>query len=246
MKVVITESQYRKLQRHLREQERLEEIDLKRFGRKTLATAAIASSSLFGSPEAKGQSNYDYAKSDYDYVRSDSDSMTQSRNVEPTGRFTFPTDYGGRRDKVVVDNNILNITSPTQIADILQMVSTQYDSLVIPIEEEDINDTTNITDIIKNYMIDSSYGGKNKHGYYFVPKGVKSEDEIYVAKPLKKVWGVLKGVFGKNVRLPIKDVNISKEIVERFINLVKAEKTPFGIKINTNGMKVIYKEFDYN
>jgi hypothetical protein len=126
------------------------------------------------------------------------------------------------------------------------MVSTQYDSLVIPIEEKDINDTTNITDIIKNYMIDSSYGGKNEDGYYFVPKGVKSEDEIYDAKPLKKVWGVLKGVFGKNVRLPIKDVNISKEVVEGFINLVKAKKTPFDIKINSNGMKVIYKEYEYN
>ena len=234
MKVVITESQYKRLQRHLRKQ-KLNEAS---FAKKLGLSAALAGSTLFGSSEAKGQ--------DYDYVRSNSDSsktMTQSRNVEPTGRFTFPTDYGGKRDKVIIDSNTVNITSPTQIADILSMVYTQYDSLEIPINRENI-DETNYT--LQNVIIDSSYGGKNLDGYYFVPRGVRSEDDILKSPFLKKIWGVLKGVFGENVRLPIKKVRMDNTVVLRFIKLVEAKKTPFGIKIDSNGMEVIYKEFDFN
>jgi hypothetical protein len=233
MKVIITETQYRKLQRHLRKQE-LNEASFGKNFKNFILPAALSASLALGSPEARGQ--------DYDYVRSNSDStktMMQSINVEPTGKWSFPTDYGGKRDKVFINNNILYITSPTQIADILRMVSAQYDSIVIPINSE-----TNR--IIKNYMIDSSYGGKNNDGYYFVPKGVRSEDDIYDAKLAKKVLGILKGTFGKNVRLPIKEVNMSDDIVELFIELVKSEQTPFNIKRDRNGREVIYKEFDYN
>jgi hypothetical protein len=234
MKVVITESQYRKLQNYVRKQE-LNEASL---GKK-LGMTALGAGLALGSPEAKGQ--------DYDYVRSNSDStnqgMTQSRNIEPTGRFTFPTDYGGKKDRVVVDSNIVNVTSPTQIADILQMVFTQYDSLEIPINRKNIDETNFI---LQNVIIDSSYGGQNLDGYYFVPKGVRSEDDILKSPFLKKIWGVLKGVFGENVRLPIKKVRMDNSVVLRFIKLVEAEKTPFGIKTDRNGNEVIYKEFDFN
>jgi hypothetical protein len=35
-------------------------------------------------------------------------------------------------------------------------------------------------------------------------------------------------------------------VVLRFIKLVEAEKTPFGIKRDRNGKEVIYKEYDFN
>jgi hypothetical protein len=234
MKVVITESQYRKLQRHLKKQE-LNEASLGR----NIGMAALGAGLSFGSPEAKGQ-DYDYVKSDFD---SPNKTMRQTRNTEPTGRFTFPTDYGGKKDRVVVDSNIVNITSPTQIADILSMVYTQYDSLEIPINRKNIDETNFI---LKNVIIDSSYGGKNLDGYYFVPKGIRSEDDIYNSPFLKKIWGVLKGAFGPNVRLPIEKVRMDNSVVIGFINLVKAEKTPFNIKRDRNGREVIYKEYGYN
>jgi hypothetical protein len=234
MKVVITESQYRKLQNYVRKQE-LNEASL---GKK-LGMTALGAGLALGSPEAKGQ--------DYDYVKSNSDStnqgMTQSRNIEPTGRFTFPTDYGGKKDRVVVDSNIVNVTSPTQIADILQMVFTQYDSLEIPINRKNIDETNFI---LQNVIIDSSYGGQNLDGYYFVPKGVRSEDDILNSPFLKKIWGVLKGVFGENVRLPIKKVRMDNSVVISFIKLVQSEETPFNIKKDRNGREVIYKEYGYN
>ena len=212
MKVIITETQYKRLQKHLK-QNKLNEAS---FGKK-VGMAALGGALSLGS--AKGQ------------------------EVEPTGRFTFPTDYGGKRDKVIIDSNTVNITSPTQIADILRMVYTQYDSLEIPIDRENI-DETNYT--LQNVIIDSSYGGKNLDGYYFVPRGVRSEDDILKSPFLKKIWGVLKGVFGENVRLPIKKVRMDNTVVLRFIKLVEAEKTPFGIKRDRNGKEVIYKEYDFN
>jgi len=212
MKIVITETQYKKLQRHLRNQE----LNEASFGKK-LGMGALGASLAFGS--AKGQ------------------------DIEPTGRFTFPTDYGGKKDKVVIDSNIVNITSPTQIADILQMVFTQYDSLEIPINRKNI-DETNFT--LQNVIIDSSYGGQNLDGYYFVPRGVRSEDDILNSPFLKKIWGYLKIAFGKNVRLPIKKVRMDNSVVVRFLKLVESEQTPFNIKRDRNGKEVIYKEYDFN
>jgi hypothetical protein len=60
------------------------------------------------------------------------------------------------------------------------------------------------------------------------------------------MWGMLKGIFGENVRLPIKKVRMDDRVVILFIKLVEAEKTPFGIKTDRNGNEVIYKEFDFN
>jgi hypothetical protein len=234
MKLIITETQYKRLQKHLRKQE-LNEASLGR----NIGMSALGAGLALGSPEAKGQ--------DYDYVKSNSDSsnktITQSRNIEPTGRFTFPTDYGGKKDRVVVDSNIVNVTSPTQIADILKMVYTQYDSLEIPINKKDISETNFI---LQNVIIDSSYGGQNLDGYYFVPKGVRSEDDILNSPFLKKIWGILKGVFGENVRLPIKKVRMDNSVVIGFIKLVQSEETPFGIKRDRNGKEVIYKQYDFN
>jgi hypothetical protein len=151
--------------------------------------------------------------------------------------------HGGKRDKVIIDSNTVNITSPTQIADILRMVYTQYDSLEIPIDRENIGKTNFI---LQNVIIDSSYGGKNLDGYYFVPKGVRSEDDIFNSPFLKKMWGILKGTFGENVRLPIKKVRMDNSVVVRFIKLVESEQTPFNIKTDRNGNEVIYKEYDFN
>jgi hypothetical protein len=233
MKVIITETQYKRLQRHLRR----EQLNEASFGKKLGMGALLGGALSFGSPEAKGQ---DYVKSDFD---STNKTMSKSRNIEPTGKFTFPTDYGGKRDKVMIDSNIVNITSPTQIADILSMVYTQYDSLEIPINRKNISET-NFT--LQNVIIDSSYGGKNLDGYYFVPRGVRSEDDILMSPFLKKIWGVLKGVFGPNVRLPIKKVRMDDSTVRLFIKLVEAEKTPFNIKRDRNGKEVLYKEYDFN
>lgn len=212
MKVIITETQYKRLQKHLK-QNKLNEAS---FGKK-VGMAALGGALSLGS--AKGQ------------------------EVEPTGKFTFPTDYGGKRDKVIIDSNTVNITSPTQIADILSMVYTQYDSLEIPINRKNIDETNFI---LQNVIIDSSYGGKNLDGYYFVPRGVRSEDDILKSPFLKKIWGVLKGVFGENVRLPIKKVRMDNSVVLRFIKLVESEQTPFNIKRDRNGKEVIYKEYDFN
>jgi hypothetical protein len=212
MKVIITETQYKKLQRYLKKNQ-LNEASIGR----NIGMAALGGALSLGS--AKGQ------------------------EVEPTGKFTFPTDYGGKRDKVTIDSNIVNITSPTQIADILQMVFTQYDSLEIPINRKNIDETNFI---LQNVIIDSSYGGKNLDGYYFVPKGRRSEEEIFNAPFATKIWRYLKGVFGENVRLPIKKVRMDNSVVVRFIKLVESEETPFNIKRDRNGKEVIYKEYDYN
>lgn len=210
MKIVITESQYKKLQKYVKKQE-LKEASLG----KTLGMSALGAGLALGS--AKGQ------------------------DIEPTGKYTFPTDYG-RKDRVVIDSNIVNITSPTQIADIVRMVFAQYDSLQIPIDRENI-DKTNF--ILKNVIIDSLYGGKNLTGYYFVPKGYRSEDDILKAPLAKKVWGLLKSMFGENVRLPIKDVHMDNNTVMRFLKLIDGGQTPFSIKMDKNGKEVIYLENEY-
>jgi len=165
----------------------------------------------------------------------------KGQDIEPTGKFTFPTDYG-RKDKVVIDSNIVNITSPTQIADIVAMVLTQYDSLEIPIDRENIGKTNFI---LKNVMIDSLYGGKNLYGYYRVPKGYRSEDEILKAPLNKKIWGLLKSMFGENVRLPIKDVRMDDNTVMRFLKLIDSNQTSFSIRMDRNGREVIYNENQY-
>lgn len=210
MKIVITESQYKKLQKYVTKQELKEESLGKRLG-----MGALGAGLALGS--AKGQ------------------------DIEPTGKYTFPTDYG-RKDIVVIDSNIVNITSPTQIADIVRMVFAQYDSLQIPIDRENI-DKTNF--ILKNVIIDSLYGGKNLTGYYFVPKGYRSEDDILKAPLAKKVWGLLKSMFGENVRLPIKDVHMDNNTVMRFLKLIDGGQTPFSIKMDKNGKEVIYLENEY-
>lgn len=210
MKIVITESQYKKLQKYVTKQELKEESLGKRLG-----MGALGAGLALGS--AKGQ------------------------DIEPTGKYTFPTDYG-RKDRVVIDSNIVNITSPTQIADIVRMVFAQYDSLQIPIDRENI-DKTNF--ILKNVIIDSLYGGKNLTGYYFVPKGYRSEDDILKAPLAKKVWGLLKSMFGENVRLPIKDVHMDNNTVMRFLKLIDGGQTPFSIKMDKNGKEVIYLENEY-
>jgi hypothetical protein len=58
MKILITESQYKKLKKHIKNQERLEEVSMKNLA----ATAAIVGSSLFGSP-AKGQTTNSFQNS---------------------------------------------------------------------------------------------------------------------------------------------------------------------------------------
>ena len=58
MKIVITESQYKRLQRHLRNQE----LNEASFGKKVGMAAALGAGLSFGSPEAKGQ---DYVNPNY-------------------------------------------------------------------------------------------------------------------------------------------------------------------------------------
>jgi stalled ribosome alternative rescue factor ArfA len=69
MKLIITETQYRKLQRHLRKQELNEESLGKKVGR-NIGMAALGAGLTLGSPEAKGQ----------DYVNPNYQSTSVSRN----------------------------------------------------------------------------------------------------------------------------------------------------------------------
>jgi hypothetical protein len=203
MKVIITETQYKKLQRHLK-QNQLKEASLGR----NIGMAALGAGLSLSSPN-KG--------------------MAQSRNVEPSGEWT--NRFGDESDSANIKNNVLRITSPYALEVVMGYVFNQknFNNVKIPVSASYVGkdiDIQGVKDSISQMIIDTSKGGKNREGTFYVPKGYSGEQELYNAPFLK----LLRSLFGKQINIPIGKVIIKDEDIKEFIRNVMDGKTEFVIE----------------
>jgi hypothetical protein len=211
MKLVITEGQYKKLQKHLRRREKLDEVDFSKF-RKGFTTAALGAG-LAGS--------------------------VSGQDIEPTGKWEFGSPYS--KEKITVDTNTINFKDAGQVEDIMDIVFNQgkffKDSIELNIDYRNVERLRNlinnrpdlrnqmISDIItpevindlrnqfSQMIIDSSrFGGQNVRGMFEVPKGYEGQQQGF-----KLFVQGLKGMFGPSVVLPIKNVVISDRVLKEFL-----------------------------
>jgi hypothetical protein len=213
MKVVITESQYRKLQKYVRKQE----LNEASFGR-NIGMATLGAGLTFGSPD-KG--------------------MAQSRNVEPSGEWT--NRFGDEGDSANIKNNVLTITSPYALEVVMGYVFNQknFNNVKIPVSVSYVGkdiDIQGLKDSISQMIIDTSKGGKNTKGTFYAPKGYSGEQELQNAPFLK----LLSSLFRKQINIPIGKVIIKDEDIKVFIKNVMDGKTDFVIE---RGFLMLSKEY---
>jgi hypothetical protein len=228
MKVIITETQYKRLQIHLRK----EQLNEASFGKK-VGMAALTGALSLGS--AKGQ------------------------EVEPKGKWNFPSSY--TREKLVVDSNSINFKNAEQVDDIMETVFNQSKFIDSAIRLNiDYNSVERLRNLINNrdmgkrpdlinqgigdmitpqvindlrnqfsqMIIDSSkYGGKNTRGVFQVPSGYESQE-----KGFKLFVQALKGIFGSDVVLPIRNVTMSDDILKKFLFKVLTGRNNSNIDIS--------------
>jgi len=213
MKVIITETQYKRLQRHLRK-EQLNEASL---GKK-LRMGALGAGLTLGSLDR---------------------GMAQSRNVEPSGKWT--NRFGDEGDSANIKNNVLTITSPYALEVVMGYVFNQknFSKTRIPISAsyvmQDI-DIQGVKDRISQMIIDTSKGGKNTQGTFHAPKGYSGEEELQNAPFLK----LLSSLFHKQINIPIGKVIIEDEDIKVFIKNVMDGKTDFVIE---RGFLMLSKQY---
>lgn len=228
MKLVITETQLKRLQRHIRKQE-LKEASL---GKK-LGMGALGAGLALGS--AKGQ------------------------EIEPKGKWEFGSPYS--KEKIRVDSNSINFKDAEQVEDIMEIIFNQAKFMDTSIQLNiDYNSVERLRNLINNkdmgqrpdlknqmigdmitpevindlrnqfsqMIIDSSkYGGKNVTGVFKVPSGYEGQQEGF-----KLFIQALKGFFGSDVVLPIRNVTMSDEALRRFLFKILAGRNNSDLDVS--------------
>jgi hypothetical protein len=205
MKIVITESQYRKLQRHLRKQE----LNEASFG-KTLGMAAALAGGLSTSSMAQ---KYD-------------------RDVKPTGRFTYSYNQG---DTMSINNNVLTFNNAETIDLAMTYVFNQRNFIneTIPVKMEgyvkSVDDISNLDFIKQRFELmlkDTLFGGENTKGTFFFPSGYQDERDIKKSGFLR----LLGDLFRKQNNVKIRKVIFDDVQFKQFMQMILDNKTEFVIE----------------
>ena len=213
MKIVITETQYKKLQRHLRNQE----LNEASFGKK-LGMAALGAGLSLGS--AKGQDIEPKGKWDFPSTYSKQKLMvdTNSINFKNAEQVDDIMETVFNQSKFIdsairlnidYDNveRLRNLIDNRNVGQRPDLINQGIGDIITP---EVINDLRNQ---FSQMIIDSSrFGGKNVRGVFQVPSGYQGQE-----KGVKLFLQGLKAAFGSDVVLPIKNVTMSDDILKKFL-----------------------------
>ena len=228
MKLVITETQYKKLQKHLRNQE----LNEASFGNK-VGMAALGAGLSLGSAkgqdiEPKGKWSFpsSYSKEKL-MVDSNSISFKNAEQVDDIMETVFNQSKfidSAIRLNIDYDNveRLRNLINNRNISQRPDLINQGIGDMVTP---EVINDLRNQ---FSQMIIDSSrYGGKNTRGIFQVPSGYEGEKEGF-----KLFLQGLKAVFGSDVVLPIKNVTMSDDILKKFLFKVLTGRNNSNLEVN--------------
>jgi hypothetical protein len=212
MKIVITESQYRKLKRHLRKQE-LNEVNLKKLGLGAALAGGLSTSSMAQDVEPKGKWNFpsSYSKEKL-VVDSNSINFKNAEQVDDIMETVFnQSKFIDSAIRLNIDYNsvekLRNLINNRDMGQRPDLINQGIGDMITP---EVINDLRNQ---FSQMIIDSSrFGGKNATGVFQVPSGYEGEE-----KGFKLFLQGLKAVFGTDVVLPIKNVTMSDDILKKFL-----------------------------
>ena len=241
MKLVITETQYRKLQRHLRKQE-LKEASLgKKLGMGALGAGLALGSAKGQDIEPKGKWNFPstYSKEKLT-VDTNSINFKDAEQVEDIMETVFnQSKFIDSAIRLNIDYNsverLRNLINNRDMGQRPDLINQGIGDMITP---EVINDLRNQ---FSQMIIDSSkYGGKNATGVFQVPSGYKGEE-----KGFKLFLQGLKAVFGTDVVLPIKNVTMSDDILKKFLFKVLTGRNKSSLDVskgpnNTTLIKVGY------
>jgi hypothetical protein len=228
MKVIITESQYRKLQRHLRKQE----LNEASFGKK-LGMAALGAGLTFGSAkgqdiEPKGKWSFpsSYSKEKL-MVDSNSINFKNAEQVDDIMEIIFnQSKFIDSSILLNIDYNtverLVNLIDNRNVGQRPDLINQGIGDIITP---EVINDLRNQ---FSQMIIDSSrFGGKNVMGVFQVPSGYEGQQQGF-----KLFLQGLKAVFGSDVVLPIKNVTISDDILKKFLFKVLTGRNKSNLDIS--------------
>jgi hypothetical protein len=228
MKLVITETQYKKLQRHLRNQE-LNEASLgKKLGMGALGAGLALGSAKGQDIEPKGKwrfpSTYSKEKMTVD---TNSINFKDAEQVEDIMETVFnQSKFIDSAIRLNIDYNsverLRNLINNRNIGQRPDLINQGISDMITP---EVINELRNQ---FSQMIIDSSrYGGKNTTGVFQVPSGYEGEQEGF-----KLFLQGLKAVFGSDVVLPIKNVSMSDEVLRRFLFKVLTGRNKSNLDIS--------------
>lgn len=222
MKFLITENQYRKLQKYLKE-EKLREAS---FGKK-LGMAALGAGLSLSSPKAKAQSN----------------------EVEPSGKFstfhiTSPVIPLNRTVDAYIDNYTLHVDSLLALNALLEYVfhrikyRNTHLEVNLPKEGQPFDSVTvnNLKEKFKEMFIDTI------NVKFRTRKGFSSDKEFYE----KTNWlKRLKIDFNPNMQktIPLKDVVISDKVILKFLEWTRNGKTDFAFQTEEDGRTTMYCKY---
>lgn len=243
MKVIITETQYKKLQRHLK-QHQLKEGKLGR----NIGMAALGGALSLGS--AKGQEVEPKGKWDFPSTYSKEKLMvdTNSINFKDAEQVEDIMETIFNQSKFIdsaihldIDyssvERLRNLVNNRNIGQRPDLRNQMTSDMITP---QVINDLRNQ---FSQMIIDSSrYGGKNSRGVFQVPSGYESQE-----KGFKLFLQGLKAVFGSDVVLPIKNVTMSDDVLKKFLLqlLVGKNKSNLDISEGPNNTILIHNPENY-
>jgi hypothetical protein len=228
MRLVITETQLKRLQKHIKNEE-LKEASL---GKK-LGMGALGAGLALGS--AKGQDIEPKGKWDFSspYSKEKITVDTNSINFKDAGQVEDIMEIIFNQVKFMdttiqldIDyNSVERLRNLVNNRDMGQRPDLKNQMIGDIITPEVINDLRNQ---FSQMIIDSSrYGGKNVRGVFQVPKGYEGQQEGF-----KLFVQALKGIFGSSVVIPIRNVRMSDDVLRKFLYALLAGKNSSSIDVS--------------